>query len=59
MNELFIVNMKRIGFDYWECFRSTHSLATATDYAKELRDAGHKANVQSIVIDDDGKVSSD
>lgn len=59
MTELFIVNMKRIGFDYWEAYRLTHSLASATEWAKGLRDAGHEANVQSVLMDDNGKVSID
>ena len=59
MTELFIVNMKRIGFDNWECLRATHSLATATEMAKGLRDAGHEANVQSVLINDNGQVSVD
>ena len=56
MNELFLVNMKHINKDSWECFRATHSLASAHDMAKEIREGGHQVNVQSILIDEEGKV---
>lgn len=56
MKELFLVNMKPIDRDEWECFRATHSLVSAHNMAKEIREGGHQANVQSILIDEEGKV---
>lgn len=64
--ELFLVNMKHdggggyVGYGIekgdWVCFRSTHSLAAASDMAKELRSAGHEVRVQSVLLDSNGKV---
>ena len=59
MVELFLVNYTPAPHlaDKWACYRMTHSLATASAYAKELRKIGHRANVQSVLIDEDGRVS--
>ena len=40
----------------WTCHMATHSLAVATDVAHDLRTAGYRVNVQSILIDEDGRV---
>ena len=63
MVELFLVNYthsRSANCNYheeWACYRMTHSLATASAYAKELRKIGYRANVQSVLIDENGKVS--
>ena len=64
--ELFLVNMiytgggGYVGYGIeegdWVCFRTTHSLAKASDMAKELRSGGHEVRVQSILLDSNGKV---
>ena len=48
-----------IGADKFQCFRATHSLASATEMAKGAKEAGHEVNVQSVLMDDNGKVSID
>ena len=40
----------------WVCFRTTHSLAKASDMANELRSGGHEVRVQSVLLDSEGKV---
>ena len=57
MVELFLVNYAHSDSAEWACYRMTHSLATASAYAKELRKSGYGANVQSVLIDENGKVS--
>lgn len=57
MTEVFLINMKPYNGDTWECFRSTHRLDVATDMARDMREAGHEVNVQSVLIDEDGRVS--
>ncbi len=59
MTEVFLVNIKMMGDDKFKCFRATHSLASATEMAKGAREAGHEVNVQSVLMDDNGKVSID
>ena len=64
--ELFLVNMIHtggggyVGYGIeegdWVCFRTTHSLAKASDMAKELRSGGHEVRVQSVLLDSEGKV---
>ncbi len=65
--ELFLVNIihtggvpNYVGYGIeegdWVCFRTTHSLAKASDMAKELRSGGHEVRVQSVLLDSDGKV---
>lgn len=59
MTEVFLVNYTPTPHlaGNWACYRMTHSLATASAYAKELRKIGYRANVQSVLIDEDGRVS--
>jgi len=60
MVELFLVNynVKGEGDDIgWVCHTSTHSLAIASKLANELRDMHYVVNVQSVLIDENGKVS--
>jgi len=40
----------------WACHHMTHSLAVASAKARELRTLGYRVNVQSILIDEDGRV---
>lgn len=69
MTELFLVNYKvknkgdrkdyipeSVNDGDWMCFTHTHSLATAHDVAKGMREAGHEVNVQSVLIGENGKV---
>lgn len=57
MTELFLVNYARYGHDdEWQCFKSTHSLMEAANQANELRDKGYRVTVQSVLINDNGKV---
>jgi len=55
MTEVFLINYT-INSIEWTCYRRTHSLATASAYAKELRTLGYRVNVQSVLINEDGKV---
>ena len=58
MVELFLVNYNVKGDGIgWVCHTSTHSLAIASKLAKELRDMHYIVNVQSVLIDENGKVS--
>ena len=56
MTEVFLINYTHSDSAEWACYRMTHSLATASAYAKELRKIGYRANVQSVLIDEDGRV---
>ena len=55
MTEVFLVNYT-INSIEWTCHMATHSLAVATDVTQELRTLGYRVNVQSILIDEDGRV---
>mgnify|MGYP003140108270 CR=1 FL=1 len=67
MTELFLVNMVHEGGvgNYggitkagdWVCFQATHSLADASDTAKSLREAGRRVCVQSVLLNENGKVT--
>jgi len=61
MTELFLVNYTDKREDgtpstAWKCSLSTISLRNTTARAKELREDGYIVNVQSIWIDEDGRV---
>ena len=64
MTELFLVNMIHRGGNYggdtkegdWVCFEATHSLASATDMAKSLREGGNEVVVQSVLLAHNGRV---
>ena len=56
MTEVFLVNYAHSDSAEWTCHEATHSLAVATDIAHELRTLGYRVNVQSILIDEDGRV---
>ena len=55
MTETFLVNYTINNIE-WTCHMATHSLAVATDVSQELRTLGYRVNVQSILIDEDGRV---
>lgn len=59
MTEVFLVNYTPTPHlaDNWACHHMTHSLAIASAKAKELRTLGYRVNVQSVLIDEDGRVS--
>ena len=63
MVELFLVNYthtRSANCNYheeWTCHKSTHSLAVATEVAQELRTLGYRVNVQSVLLNENGKVS--
>jgi len=59
MTEVFLINMKPYNENKWECFRSTHRLDVATDMAREMREGGHEVRVQSVLIDEEGRVQID
>lgn len=56
MTEVFLVNYTHSDNAEWACHHMTHSLAIATEKAKELRYMGYRVNVQSVLIDEDGRV---
>lgn len=62
MTEIFLVNYNAEVIagendEYaWLCDLATPSLADATDAANNLRKFGYTVNVQSILIDEDGRV---
>ena len=56
MTETFLINYALADDAEWTCHMATHSLAVATDVAHDLRTEGYRVNVQSILIDEDGRV---
>lgn len=56
MTEVFLVNYRHDASVEWACHHMTHSLAVATAKAQELRDMGYRVNVQSVLIDEDGRI---
>jgi hypothetical protein len=56
MTELFLVNYAHEDGKKWECYKSTHSLMVAWMKANKLRDKGYRVTVQSVLINDNGKV---
>ena len=56
MTEVFLVNYTHKDSVEWTCHHATHSLAVATAKAQELRDMGYRVNVQSVLIDEDGRI---
>ena len=60
MTEVFLINNATIkrptGMGEWACHHMTHSLYVATEKAQELRDMGYRVNVQSILLNENGKV---
>ncbi len=59
MTELYLVNFISLGSEKWECFRSTHSLASATEMSEQLRNAGFKVRIQSVLICPNGEAHTD
>jgi hypothetical protein len=58
MTEIFLVNYTPTPHlaDKWACHHMTHALEIASAKARELRTLGYRVNVQSILIDEDGRV---
>ena len=61
MTEVFLINYTYdnsvlLPCNTWTCHHMTHSLAVATEKAQELRDMGYRVNVQSILLNENGKV---
>ena len=56
MTEVFLINYVHDKSVEWTCHHMTHSLAVATEKAQELRDMGYRVNVQSILLNENGKV---
>jgi len=60
MTEVFLVNYSHSSLvefeNEWACHHMTHSLEIASAKARELRDMGYRVNVQSVLIDEDGRV---
>lgn len=56
MTEVFLVNYTHDKSDEWTCHQATHSLAVATEISRDLRDIGYLVNVQSVLIDEDGRI---
>ena len=57
MTEVFLINYTHDKSDEWTCHYTTHSLAVASDKAKELRDMGMRVTVQSVLLNENGKVT--
>jgi hypothetical protein len=57
MTEVFLVNYKHDKSNEWTCFEATHSLAVASKRSQELRDMGYRVNVQSVLLNENGKVT--
>lgn len=57
MTEVFLINYKHNKSVEWTCHHMTHSLAVATEKAQELRDMDYRVNVQSILLNENGKVT--
>lgn len=58
MTEVFLVNYTPTPHlaDNWACHHMTHSPAIASAKAQELRDMGYRVTIQSVLINDNGKV---
>jgi len=56
MTEVFLVNYTHSDSIEWACNHMTHSLAIASEKARELRTLGYRVNVQSVLINENGKV---
>jgi len=56
MTEVFLINYTHRDSLTWACHHMTHSLAVTSEKAQELRDMGYRVNVQSVLIDEDGRV---
>ena len=56
MTEVFLVNYTHSDEPEWACHHMTHSLAVASAKAKELRDMGYRAIVQSVLLNEEGRV---
>ena len=57
MNEVFLINYTHDRGDGWTCHHATHSLYVATEKARELREMGYRVNVQSVLLNENGKVT--
>lgn len=57
MTEVFLINYTHDKSDEWTCHYSTHCLAVATETARDLRDMGYRVNVQSVLLNENGKVT--
>ena len=56
MTEVFLINYTHADDAEWTCHMATHSLGVATDVSHELRTLGYRVVVQSVLIDEDGRV---
>ena len=60
MTEVFLINYT-YNDDFkaseWTCHHATHSLYVATEKARELREMGYRVNVQSVLLNENGKVT--
>lgn len=56
MTEFFLINYSPMNETVWDCYSVVQCLAVATDISFELRTKGFRTNVQSILIDEDGRV---
>ena len=60
MTEVFLINYT-YNDDFkgaeWTCHHATHSLYVATEKARELREMGYRVNVQSVMLNENGKVT--
>ena len=56
MTEVFLINYTYDRGEEWTCHHATHSLYVATEKAQELRDMGYRVNVQSVLLNENGKV---
>jgi len=56
MTEVFLINYRHVKSDEWTCFQATHSLHVSTEKARELRDLGYRVNVQSVLLNEYGRV---
>ena len=56
MTEFFLINYSPMDETVWDCYSVVQCLAVATDISFELRTKGFRTNVQSILVDEDGRV---
>jgi hypothetical protein len=55
MKELFLINYKT-KLNGWQCHTTTASLRIASETSKQFKDMGYQVTVQSILINEHGKV---
>jgi len=57
--ELFLVVYSPKDEVAWECYSAVHDLSVAADLSLELNAKGYRTNVQSILLNEHGRVEGE